>query len=244
MHEYTCPECAAILRSNTEAPAGRKIRCKKCSHAFVPGGTLAFEDEPAKKPVDPDDDVNPYGVNKDAEEDEGRRKAIKFDDVADKFKRSSRGPAMALMVLPTNLLIGQGALMFIAGVGTIIYGIFPLVFADVDPSDEEYREQAGYIIFGFLVFVWACIVCMGASKMQNLESYTWGWVGAVAGIPAGIFAGVMLRNPKVIAGFQENIGALDDEDVEKEEDDKDDDEDEEEDEEDEEEEDRPRKKRR
>src|SRR5439155_11816726 len=149
--------------------------------------------------------------------------------VQDKFKRSTRGPAMALMVLPTNLLIAQGALTFIAGVVTFIYGIFPLVFADVEPSEEEYREQAGYMLFGILIFAWGCLVCFGASRMQNLESYTWGWVGAVAGLPAGIFAGVMLRHPKVIAGFQEMVGALDeDEDKEKDEDGENEDEDDEE----------------
>ena len=152
---------------------------------------------------------------------------------------------MALMVLPTNLLIGQGALTFIAGVVCFIAGIFPLVFADVEPSEEEYREQFGYMVLGLLTFIWGCLVCFGASKAQNLESYTWAWVGAVAGIPAGIFAMVMLRHPKVIAGFQEIVGALDDdEDSDEEKDDEDDDEDEEDEDEDEdEEEERPRKRR-
>ncbi len=244
MHEYTCPECAAVLRSNSEAPAGRKIRCKKCGTAFVPGGTLALADEPPPKPVDDDNDISAYGVYKDPNEDESRKNTIKFDDVADKFKRSTRGPAMAMMVLPTNLLIAQGALMFIFGVGLVLYGIFPVVFADVEPSEEEYRTSFANILFGLLIFIWSCIVCFGASKMQNLESYTWGWVGAVTGLPAGIFAAVMLRNPKVIAGFQEMIGALDDDDVEGNEDDEDEDDDDDDEDEDEDDDEPPRRKRR
>jgi hypothetical protein len=77
-----------------------------------------------------------------------------------------------------------------------------------------------------MVFAWGCLVCFGASCAQNLESYVWSWVGAVAGVPAGIFAMIMLRNPKVVAGFQEMVGALDDdEDEDKDDDDDDEDED-------------------
>ena len=131
MPEYTCPECSTVLRSNTPVPEGRKIRCKKCGHAFVPGGTLAIQEEkPPKKDDDLEGDVSPYVVTEEA----ASGHVVKFGEVQDKFKRSTRGPAMALMVLPTNLLIAQGALTFIAGVVTFIYGIFPLVFADVEPS--------------------------------------------------------------------------------------------------------------
>lgn len=224
MHEYTCPECQSVLKSSKPAPEGKKIRCRECGHAFVPGAA-----PPKPSYVE---EASGYGVIKedDSAHAEERKAALKFDDVADKFKRSSRGPAMALMVLPTNLLVAQGGLMFVAGIGLILYGLFPLVFSEVEPSEDEYREQAGYLLFGFLIFLWSCLICFGASQMQNLESYTWAWVGALAGIPAGIFAMVMLRNPKVIAGFQEMVGALDDdEDNEKKTDDDDDDDDEDED---------------
>jgi sugar phosphate permease len=85
--------------------------------------------------------------------------------------------------------------------------------------------------FGLMLVGWGCLVCIGASKMQNLDSYTWAMVGAVLGILpvlVGIFAIAMLRNPKVIAGFEEIEGALDD-DEEKEDDEDDEDEDDEDD---------------
>lgn len=221
MHEYTCPECSAVLRSNSPAPEGKKIRCKKCSHAFIPVEAVAA------KPVDDDNDVSAYGLTADPDANKPKPK-IKFEH-EDKDKRSARGPAMALLVLPTNLLIMQGALTFLGGVFLVVTGLFPLVFAEVTPSEEEYREQAGVIIVGFLQFLWGCLICFGASRAQNLESYIWAWVGAVAGLPAGIFLGVMLRNPKVIAGFQEMEGAMDDEEGGDKDDDDDDEEDEDED---------------
>jgi hypothetical protein len=245
MFEYKCPECDAVLKSPREAPAGRKIRCKKCDHAFVPGGTLALAEEEPKADAgkaardaaakdrfgDIENDDNPYKMA--ADEGGPAAEKIDFERVKDKFKRSSRGPAMALLVLPTNLLVAQGGLIFFAGIGTIIAGMFPLVFADVEPSEDEYREQASVILMGLVGFVWGCLICFGASQMQNLESYTWGWVGAISGIPAGIFAMVMLRNPKVVEGFKEMVGALDDDDVKDKDDDDDEDDDDEDDDEDE-----------
>ena len=62
------------------------------------------------------------------------------------------------------------------------------------------------------------LVCFGASKMQSLESYAWGMIGAVLGIfplLVGIFAIVMLREPRVIAGFEEVEGAIDEDEDER-----------------------------
>lgn len=212
-----------MLKSKTPAPEGKKIRCKKCSHAFVPG---AVPSVPVKTKDNLEPDTESYGLEADAEAGKPKPK-IKFEH-EDKDKRSARGPAMALMVLPTNLMLMQGAIMFIAGVVLVVAGMFPLVFAEVSPSDEEYREQAAVILIGAMLFFWACIICLGASRAQNLESYIWAWVGAVTSLPAGIFCGVMLRNPKVIAGFQEMEGALDDDEEGNKDDDEEDDDDEDE----------------
>ena len=195
------------------------------------------------KPEDDDDDVNPYGVLKESEEElrlAAKNKPV-FGDIADKFKKSNRGPAQMLLVLPTNLLVAAGSLTAIAGVLAIIIGLWPLVFTDAPPSDEEYAEQLVIIFVGFVLLLWGCLVCLGASKMQSLESYAWALAGAVLGIPmlAGIFALIALRDPRVRAGFEEVEGAIDEPD----EDDEEDEEDDEEDDEDEEDE-RPRKKAR
>ena len=194
------------------------------------------------KPADDDDDANPYGVLKESEEERllAEKNKPVFGDVADKFKKSKRGPAQMMLVLPTNLMIAAGSLTAIFGVLTVIIGVWPLVFTETPNSDEEIAERLVIIFVGFVLLIWGSMVCLGASKMLGLESYAWALAGAVMGIPmlAGIFALVALRDPRVRAGFEEVEGAIDDPDDE---DDDDDDEDDEDDEEEEEEE-RPRKK--
>lgn len=200
---------------------------------------------PAGKPnPNDDDDVNPYGVIKESEEElrlAEKNKPV-FGDIADKFKKSNRGPAQMLLVLPVNLLIAAGSLSAIFGVCTMIIGVWPLIFTDAPNSDEEIAERLVYIFIGGVLLIWGSLICLGASKMQSLESYAWALAGAVLGMPmlAGIFALIALRDPRVRAGFEEVEGAIDEDD----EDDEVDDDEEEDDEEEEEEEEKPRKKSR
>ncbi|MGL6073619.1 MAG: hypothetical protein ACRC8S_05595 [Fimbriiglobus sp.] len=162
---------------------------------------------------DDDDGVVSYGVLKESEEELKLIEKNKptFGAVQDKFKRSARGPAQGLLVLPTNLMIAAGAISGIAGVGTIIVGLWPLVFTDAPPSTEEYVEQFVQVFVGLVLLIWASLVCIGASKMQSLESYAWALAGAVLAIPmlAGIFALIAIRDPRVRAGFEEVEGAID-----------------------------------
>lgn len=182
-----------------------------------------------------DDDMNPYGVVSESE-DELRvieKNKPRFGEVQDKFKKSARGPASGILVRPTNLLILEGGLTVIAGVGLIIYGLWPLVFTDAPPSDEEVSEQLQWIFFGFVAILWGSLVCLGASRMGSLESYAWALVGAVLGILpflAGIFALTALRDPRVRAGFEEVEGALDEDEDDEPDADEDDEDDEDEDE--------------
>ncbi len=222
MFAFTCPGCEAELKSNTAPPAGKKIRCKQCSTAFVPKRVEVAEPEAAKikKPADDDDnDMNPYGVinDEDTEEQAEAKKKVKFDGQVDKSKRSDRGPAMSLLVMPSNLLVAEGGFTILIGIIMTLWAIWPLVFTEVSPSEDEISEQAVWILLGVLLIVWGALICLGASRMQNLESYTWALTGAVLGILpllVGIFAIAMLRNPKVIAGFAEVEGATDDEEIE------------------------------
>ncbi|MFO0852117.1 MAG: hypothetical protein U0871_26665 [Gemmataceae bacterium] len=152
----------------------------------------------------------------------------KFTELKDKYRRSARGPAQGLLVMPVNLMIAVGSLTAIVGVGTVIVGLWPLVFSDAPPSDEEIAEQLVIIFGGFVALLYGSLVCVGASKMQSLESYAWSMIGAVMAIPllfVGVFALITLRDKRVLAGFEEVEGAVDDEedeDDEKDEDDEDD----------------------
>ena len=160
------------------------------------------------KPVDDDDDTSAYGVIKESEEEEklAQKNKPTFGAVRDKFKRSARGPAAALMVLPSTLLLGQGVLTALVGLAMIVLGIWPMIFSDVPLSDEEFAETMFYILFGIVGFIWGGIACFGSYQMSTLGSYPWAFVGAVFGLfplLAGIFSILTLKDPRVVAGFIE-----------------------------------------
>jgi hypothetical protein len=198
-----------------------------------------------KKPVEEEEESNEsikkgYGVIKESQEElEAADKAkVKFGDaVEDKYKKSARGPAVALLVMPSNLLTGEGLITAIGGLVMFLVGMWPLAFNDAPPGDEETEEAILMMLLGFMTFFWGSLICFGASQMQELKSYLWAMMGAVMGVLpllVGIFAIIMLQNPKVKAGFEESeAGAEDDEDLDKDKDDEDgEDEDEEDDDDD------------
>ena len=140
MFEYTCPECNARLKSRKQAEPGQEFQCPKCDASFVPRAeVIKFADDDGKKKPKPkakaapapaavpppppppaakspfdDEDDTPYGVLKESEEEQqlAAKNKPTFGAIRDRFKRSARGPAAALLVLPSNLLIGQGARAF------------------------------------------------------------------------------------------------------------------------------------
>ena len=244
---YTCPnpECGVTLKTPTRVAAGKSVPCPKCKKPFVPEpgekgaadpGTLKVVDEPkpaapaAKRQFEDDDDdaesvKRGYGVI--AETDEEKREAEKnkpkFTEVQDKFKKSARGPAMSLLVMPSNLLTGAGLITCIGGLLMFVVGMWPLVFNDAPPGEEELEEAIVSMLLGVVTIFWGAVVCFGASQMQELGSYAWAMVGSVMGVVpllVGIYAIVMLQNPKVKAGFAEG-DLIDDEDEDEDDDDDD-----------------------
>ena len=272
MPTYTCPECNVKLRTEGEARPGQKFDCPKCEAVFTPRAeTIAFADDddnrpakptvkkPAKKappaPVAPppparslarDEDPETYGVTQESEEEKRLAEKNKpvFGAIKDKFRKSARGPAAALLVTPCNLLLAQGGLLSIVGLSSVIIGMFPISFTDVPPSDEEFAECTFWIFFGICAMVWGGITCYGAVQMVGLGSYGWAVVGATFGLfplLAGVFGLILLRDERVLAGFIEpETGPIQSEadaekkpnDDEEDEDEKDEDDDEDEDEED------------
>lgn len=233
MFEYICPDCHTKLKSKKEAEPGQEFQCPKCEAIFAPRAEVMklADDGPTKKkpkaktnaapapaPAPPpkspfasdDEDDSPYAVVKESEEEQqlAAKNKPTFGSIRDRFKRSARGPAAALLVLPSNLLLGQGALTAIVGLGMIVNGAWPLIFTDVSPSDEEVSENAFYICLGILSMVWGGLVCFGASHMSTLDSYAWAFVGACFGLLpllAGIFSIIALKDPRVLAGFKEPL---------------------------------------
>ncbi len=214
---------------------------KKAAAKAGDGAKPASPPPPPPKPAVDDEDEDPesikrgYGVA--VETDEERMKAeqakVKFGQVEDKYKKSAKGPAVGLLVMPANLMTAAGLIAAAAGLMFFVIGIWPLVFNDAPPSDEEVEEAVMTMFMGFLVFGWGCFICFGASQMSELGSYMWAIAGAIMAVPllVGIYGVVMLQDPKVKEGFAETEGGPEDED-EDEEDEDDDEEDEEDDEDD------------
>jgi len=270
------PNCGVTLKTPNKVAPGKRVKCPKCGEQFIAepeekpggaapapaGGALKFADEKpaAAKPADApppkkqDDDEDPesvkkgYGVVKETEEEirAAEKNKPKFTAVQDKFKKSARGPAMSLLVMPANLLTAEGLLTAIGGLVIFVSGMWPLVFSDAAIGDEELEEAIITMLLGTVIFGWGCGICFGASQMQELASYPMAMAGAVMGILpllVGIYAIIMLQNPKVKAGFEETEGGPDDEDEDEGKDDEDEDEDDEDDEEDDEDKDEGRAKK-
>lgn len=242
--QVKCPKCNKTFAPESAAPEGAPP-----ATAAAAGGTLKFADEdPAKKPAPPppppptahdDDDESEesvkrgYGVVQDTEAElaEAEKNKVKFGEVQDKFKKSARGPAMALLVTPSNLLVLEGLLTAGFGLFWFVASMWPLVFNDGAIGEEELEEAIVGMLLGTVAFGWGCMICFGASMMQDLASYTWALSGAILGVVpllVGIYGIVMLQNPKVKAGFEESEGGPDDDEEEDDEKKKDEDDDEEE----------------
>jgi hypothetical protein len=224
--------------------------------AAAGAGTFKFKDDDGKKPPPPPPPTSSgppqnrfakeieeeedeetvkkgYGVVGETEEEKQAAEDAKvsFGRVEDKYKKSARGPAVALLVMPSNLLTAEGLLTAAGGLLMFIIGMWPLAFNDAPPGDEETEEAILMMLLGCMTFAWGAVICFGASQMAELGSYMWAMLGAVMGVLpllVGVYAIIMLTNPKVKDGFAESEAGAEDED----EDDKDKDEDDDEDEDD------------
>lgn len=125
---------------------------------------------------------------------------------SDELKMTIRHSARALLVAPSDLLTTEGRVTVAGGIVIFVVGMWPLVFNNAPPNNDEIEEALEQMALGMLVFVWGVLVCYGAKQMWELTSYNWAMVGSVLGvlpILVGIFGIIMLQNPKVIAGFAE-----------------------------------------
>ena len=169
--------------------------------------------KPAEKPkrADDDDDSGPmtYGmVQESADEAKLAKKNMpKIGQIRDKFAKSARGTAAALLVSPAKLMLAQGALLCLFGIFAFSWlGMWGLIFADVPPSDEEFAEFLFWIFTGIVCMLWGTITCYGAVQAVTLGQYHWAVVGALFGLLpllAGIFLLLTLFDPRVLAGFAE-----------------------------------------
>jgi hypothetical protein len=245
-----CPKCGnPFVPEPAEAPGAAgagtfKIADDEPKKSGAKPEANSAPPAPVKKPFHDDDEEDPesvkkgYGVVKETEEEvkAAKKNKPKFTEVQDKFKKSARGPAMALLVMPSNLLLGAGLILTALSIVFFISSMWPLVFNDAAPGEEELDEAVFGMMLAVIGFVWGAMVCYGASQTQELASYTWATIGGIMGVPmlVGIFSLIMLQNPKVKAGFEEAEAGPDEDDeddIDKRRDEDDEDEDEDEDDE-------------
>lgn len=155
----TCPHCASVLRPANPVPAGKKVRCPKCSQTFTAGGEP--EPEKPKKPADLEEEDGPnlYGVVTDPDEEvaedpkdkrkgkktgkDGKKKPAKpeINYAQDTSLKDFRGPAVELLTRPSNNMMFHCTLALLLGVASFVIAGWPFVFQDrLLPPQDALKE--------------------------------------------------------------------------------------------------------
>lgn len=222
---YLCPDCDSRINRETPVPEGKRLKCGKCGCIFAP-----VEEEPAprpapvrkptpaaaKKPSPPAEPIRQKTEDElEAEEariahgfahvEEGPGIKIDFGEMRKKYPKSKRGPAMALTIEAANFLTAQGIAVCVGAIVFMFVAIFPLVFEE-NVTSQETRQRIVMMVGAVVMFAWGGLTCIGASKIQDLFSYSWAIAGSILGLLPfffGIFSLVVLMDPIVKEGFEE-----------------------------------------
>lgn len=220
MFKYQCPECETVMKRALKVPEGKKIRCPKCEVIFpaipLDGNKSDDADKKASKAlskkavpaVDEDEEEGgTYTVVDEKPEtaEETKRKEINFGSIRDKYPKSKRGPAMGKTVTPSTYIMGAGILAAVGAIIFLCYSLWPFIFREEPPKGKEATKRALMIAGAIVWFVYAALICHGASKMHTLESYGWAMAAAIMStvVLIGIYGIVTLRDEEVVEGFEE-----------------------------------------
>jgi hypothetical protein len=184
-----CPECSHVFTVRGE---------KKAEPAKPAAAPTALS--PPKSEWD-DDGPKTYGVTDDqdsAESEKEREKA--YGPLTDRFEKSKRGPALQIVVKPANYLLMVGVLTCILAVTTGVVSTWEMIFKseiveekgkkslyDVgekktkfkELSTDEVRDRFIWLAGAVFYFLWGGVVCLGASRMHEVEMYWLAMVGAI-----------------------------------------------------------------
>jgi hypothetical protein len=201
MPKYQCPECEAFLRRAEAIPEGKKIRCPKCEAVFparaMPddepveeqtGYAVEGTAPPPKVAIQDDENSDPYSVIKETGDE--LKPEVFLGSLRDRFAKSKIGPAMYKTVIPSNWLLRLGLFSCACAVFMFAYGLWPLIFCDADPLRPFIRPRMTIMLRAAAMFSFGGIMCLGASKMHELTSYSWSIIGSIMAlliyVPAGI----------------------------------------------------------
>lgn len=193
MPEYPCPECGSRLRSAKPLSGKKKIKCPKCEAVFLPE---VDEDEPEEeeeapppKPAKPekivkvqasgDDEV--YKFRDEDEEDEKSKKLREeaLAPVKDRLPKSARGPALATCQAPTNQMLATSSFTCFSCVVSLLTTIWPMVFREEPMPSADKATAWLTVILAVACFAYSGVICVGAVKMQNVESYSFAMIASI-----------------------------------------------------------------
>jgi hypothetical protein len=157
LNKLTCPECGKVLKPARPVEPGKKVRCPGCDEVFIAPDEDEDDDQPmrdsrkptkaakatreapskkkaaAPAPAAGGDDDGAYGVVRD-EADEDNKPHIEY--APDTSIKDLRGPAVALLMPPTNKLTMAG---FIGVIGALVL-IVLLAFPALLPVTDDLKE--------------------------------------------------------------------------------------------------------
>jgi len=164
-----CPECGATLKPAKPLTPGKKVRCPKCDNVFtVPGAEDEDEEAPAGKTkagagkggrksapaedappppprVSDDEEGGIYGLAKGSEEEEEEEESKpKVNYAPDLSVKDPRGPATAILAVPTNGILGFGALLSFLSVVCLCIAIWPFLFTKWNSGVTPYQAKKEY----------------------------------------------------------------------------------------------------
>jgi hypothetical protein len=165
--KLTCPECKKVLRPAKPLPEGKAVKCPHCGARFTAGGAAAGAPAgkpagaPKKKAAKPapaaqkaapkkaapkkkDDDSEEHGgvygfLDGGAAEEEPEDKP-KINYAPDMSIKDLRGPAVAAVVRPSNMVIGVGVLSFLGWIALLVIILIPVIFPL--PEDDDPNKPA------------------------------------------------------------------------------------------------------
>lgn len=208
MPVYTCPECGVKLKRNNPVEPGKKLKCPECSAVFTVKGEK--KPEPAKVPAaaptapksewDDDGPMN-YGLSEEQDTKESIKEREKaYGPMKERFEKSKRGPALQIVVKPSNFLLMCGAVACIVTIATGLLATWPMIFKseivetkakkslyDVgdkktkfqELSTDEVRERFVWLAGAVFYFLWGGVVCLGASQMHEVQRYWLAMLGSI-----------------------------------------------------------------
>jgi hypothetical protein len=198
------------LKRKEPVEPGKKLKCPECSHIF----TVRAEKkaEPVKAPAAPpapsapksewdDDGPKNYMLTEDKESKESiRERERAYGPMKERFEKSKRGPALQIVVKPSNYLLMCGVLTCILGVTTGIVATWEMIFKtevvetkgkkslyDTGEKKTKFNELSTdevcnrfiWLAGGVFYFLWGGVVCLGASRLHEVQNYWLSMVGAV-----------------------------------------------------------------